>query len=150
MVLYYKGCVCNSSSNSFTGWILFIKTKYKRFIFLVTLYSMLAVFLTIDITFIINAFQFGMDQLHDSPTEDSILFIHWYVWIYYACTLLTEIPWNLFFYEHFYFSFKSLQISGVCIYFLILAAILSLLIFSLYVVHYRKVLFLQLELILPS
>ena len=70
----------------------FFDTKNKRFIFLVTVYSMLAVFVTIDITFIINAFQFGMDQLHDSPTEDSILFIHWYVWIYYACTLLTEIP----------------------------------------------------------
>ena len=120
----------------------FFETKYKRFIFLVTLYSVLAVFLTIDITFIINAFQFGMDQLHDSPTEDSILFIHWYVWIYYACTLLTEIPWNLFFYEQFYFSLKSLQISGVCIYFFTFAIIMSLLIFSLCVVHYRKVLFL--------
>ena len=117
----------------------FFDTKNKRFIFLVTLYSMLAVFVTIDITFIINAFQFGMDQLHDSPTEDSILFIHWYVWIYYACTLLTEIPWNLVLYEPFHF---SLQISGVCIYFFISAIIMSLLIFSLCVVHYRKVLFL--------
>ena len=35
----------------------------------------------------INALQFGMDQLHDSPTEASILFIHWYVWLYYAGSL---------------------------------------------------------------
>ena len=33
------------------------------------------VFVTVYVIFIINAFQFGMDQLHDSPTEDSILFI---------------------------------------------------------------------------
>ena len=119
----------------------FFDIKNKRYILLL-LYSVLAVFLTIDITFIINAFQFGMDQLHDSPTEDSILFIHWYVWIYYACTLLTEIPWNLLLYEPFYFSLKSLQISGVCVFFFIFAIIMSLLIFSLCVVHYRKVLFL--------
>ena len=106
-------------------------------------YFMLAAFVTIYIVFIINALQFGMDQLHDSPTEDSILFIHWYVWIYYACTLLTEISWNLLTYSSSYtFSLESLQISGLCILYLIFAVILSLLIFSMCVVHYKKVLFL--------
>ena len=31
------------------------------------------------ISFSANVIQFGMDQLHDSPTEDSVLFIHWFV-----------------------------------------------------------------------
>ena len=105
---------------------------------------MLAVFVVI---FIINAFQFGIDQLHDSPTDDSILFIHWYVWIYYVCTLLTEISFNLLFYDSFgfslhSFSLKSLQISALCMYFFIFTTTLSLIAFSLCIVHYRKVLFL--------
>ena len=43
--------------------------------------------------------QFGMDhdQLHDSPTEDSILYVHWYVWIYYTCSLIAQITTNLLF-----------------------------------------------------
>ena len=36
------------------------------------------------IGFTANVVQFGMDQLHDSPAEDNTLFIHWYVWTYYA------------------------------------------------------------------
>ena len=35
--------------------------------------------LSSSITFNANVIQFGMDQLHDSPTEDSVLFIHWFV-----------------------------------------------------------------------
>ena len=31
------------------------------------------------IAFSANIIQFGMDQLHDSPSEDSVLFIHWFV-----------------------------------------------------------------------
>ena len=31
------------------------------------------------ISFSANIIQFGMDQLHDSPSEDSVLFIHWFV-----------------------------------------------------------------------
>ncbi len=30
--------------------------------------------------FTANVIQFGMDQLHDSPGEDRILFIHWYMY----------------------------------------------------------------------
>ena len=32
-----------------------------------------------NIVFDANVIQFGMDQLHDSPSEDSVLFIHWFV-----------------------------------------------------------------------
>ena len=31
------------------------------------------------VSFKANVIQFGMDQLRDSPTEDSVLFIHWFV-----------------------------------------------------------------------
>ena len=36
-------------------------------------------FLSSYISFSANIIQFGMDQLHDSPSEDSVLFIHWFV-----------------------------------------------------------------------
>ena len=45
-------------------------------------------------------------------------------------------------YSSYTFSLESLQISGLCILYLIFAVILSLLIFSMCVVHYKKVLFL--------
>ena len=47
------------------------------------------------IGFTANVVQFGMDQLHDSPAEDSTLFIHWYVWIYYASFFSIQLAWNL-------------------------------------------------------
>ena len=97
--------------------LYFLDSTIKRVTLLTFFYLMLAVFVTIYIIFIINALQFGMDQLHDSPTEDSVLFIHWYVWIYYACTFLTEIPSNLLAYDSYTFSLNSSKISGICSYF---------------------------------
>ena len=44
------------------------------------------------VTFNANVIQFGLDQLHDAPTEDSILYIHWYVWTSY----LGVMPIKLF------------------------------------------------------
>ena len=32
------------------------------------------------VAFSANVIQFGMDQLHDAPADDSVLYIHWYVW----------------------------------------------------------------------
>ena len=37
------------------------------------------VLLPSSIAFSANVIQFGMDQLHDSPAEDSVFFIHWFV-----------------------------------------------------------------------
>ena len=45
--------------------------------------------------FTANVVQFGIDQLHDSPGEDNTLFIHWYVWTYYASFLVVQFDWNL-------------------------------------------------------
>ena len=103
------------------------------------------IFAVVFMVFIVNGIQFGMDQLHASSTQDSILYIHWYVWIYYTCSLITEIPWNLLFYDSWYFeNIKSsrLEISGLCIVALICMTNILLLTVSLCVVYYRKVWFL--------
>ena len=44
------------------------------------------------VAFRANVIQFGIDQLRDAPTEDSILYIYWYVWTVYFALLLTRIP----------------------------------------------------------
>ena len=36
------------------------------------------------VSFRANVIQYGADLLHDASTEDSILYIHWYVWTSYA------------------------------------------------------------------
>ena len=103
------------------------------------------IFAVVYMVFIVNGIQFGMDQLHASPTEDSILYIHWYVWIYYTCSLITEISWNLLIYDSWYFeNIKSnnLQISGLCMAVVILIVLILMLTVSLCVVSYREVWFL--------
>ncbi len=82
-----------------------------------------------------------MDQLHDSPTEDSILFVHWYVWIQYFCSFIINLPWNLLFYD-FYHNDKTVVFSGVILILVIVIAILSLLTLSLCVIKLKKVWFL--------
>ena len=104
--------------------------------------SILLIMVTVYVVFFINGIQFGMDQLHDSPTEDSILYIHWYVWIIYTSSLITKINWNLMFYNKSDFEtvdiFRILGLSMTCLTFI---TILLLLTVSLCVVHYRKVWF---------
>ena len=93
--------------------------------------------------FIINAFSFGMDQLHDSSTEDSILYIHWYVWIVYACSLITEIAWNFVLHDVTYLEYiDGLRFAGLSLTVFIFIITLLLLTFSLWVVYYKKVWFL--------
>ena len=71
------------------------------------------------IGFSANVIQFGMDQLHDSPREDSTLFIHWYVWTYYASFLTVQLSSNLAFiipYSITYnFSIAYYNIIGYCL-----------------------------------
>ena len=106
--------------------------------------SILIIMVTIYIMFIINAIQFGMDQLHDSTTEDSILYIHWYVWINYTCSLISLTNWNFLLYEGHYIDYvDSLKISGLSMLSLTLITIVMLLTVSLCVVHYRKLWFLM-------
>ena len=43
------------------------------------------------VAFSANVIQFGLDQLHDAPTDDSVLYVHWYVWTNYLGISLTQI-----------------------------------------------------------
>ena len=106
-------------------------------------YCVLLIMVTVYIVFIINGIQFGMDQLHDSPTEDSILYIHWYVWIYYICSLITQIAWNFLFYNGYYVDYTDIiRASSISFASLVFISTVLLLTVSLCVVHYRKVWFL--------
>ena len=53
-----------------------------------------AVFLLISsfVAFSANVIQFGLDQLHDAPTDDSVLYIHWYIWTLYTGTTVIFNP----------------------------------------------------------
>ena len=107
------------------------------------LYCVLLIMVTVYMVFIINGIQFGMDQLHDSPTEDSILFIYWYVWIYYICSLITQIAWNFLLYDGHYFDYTDIiRTLGLSFASLVLITTVIMLTVALCVVHYRKVWFL--------
>ena len=49
--------------------------------------------LTCHTAFSANVIQFGMDQLYESPTEDSILFIYWFVFTSYLGFALFKLSW---------------------------------------------------------
>ena len=79
----------------------------KTYVILITTGSILAntgllILLCGIIGFGANVIQFGLDQLHDSPAEDQIIFIQWYMWILYAATLTV-----LFFTKIFNFSYPT-------------------------------------------
>ena len=94
------------------------------------------VLMTSSIILTTNAINFGMDQLHDSSTQDSILFVHWYVWLDYLSVLVTGVSWSLFLYDRDYDNMFS--IVGISLYLLIFGIISFLVIVSMCVVHYRR------------
>ena len=94
------------------------------------------------IVFLINAFQFGMDQLQDGSTEDLLLYIHWYVWIQYVCALLSCITWNLVFYDVMFRFIDTPKYVGMGVTALTFVSILTLLIVSLCVMKHKKAWFL--------
>ena len=108
---------------------------------ILVIFFMLAIMITAYMVFIINGIQFGMDQLHDSPTQDSILYIHWYVWINYICSLITQVAWNSLLYDKYKISI-SMQVLGISFASFVFIVTLTLLTVSLCVVRYRKVWFL--------
>ena len=148
----FRAVQCTSYAIGFKAAILFlllnvIVTLWYEKISLyipISILCVIVLMIPVYVVFIINGIQFGMDQLHDSPTEDSILYIHWYVWIYYTCSLITQVMWNLILYEEYYVAnANAIRISaGFGIANLAFIATLSLLTVSLCVVHYRKVWFL--------
>ena len=50
------------------------------------------VFFSSVVAFNANVIQFGLDQLHDSPTEHLIVFIHWYVLLCYVGNVIIKAP----------------------------------------------------------
>ena len=60
-------------------------------------------FLASIIAFNANIIQFGIDQLRDLPSEQSVLYIHWYVWTAYAGATV----------QHLASSLKLLSIKGI-------------------------------------
>ena len=59
----------------------------------VILFSLL--FLASLVAFSANIIQFGIDQLRDLPSEESVLYIHWYVWTAYTGATLQHIASSL-------------------------------------------------------
>ena len=94
------------------------------------------------IVFLINGFHFAMDLLLNLSTDEIIKFIHWYVWIFYVCILITETAWNLALYSDYYYKINAMHILGVSM--LILTALIAilLLVISLCIVTRRKAWFL--------
>ena len=52
----------------------------------------MSIFFSSIVAFNANVIQFGLDQLHDRPTEHLVLFIHWYVILSYTGTELIRAP----------------------------------------------------------
>ena len=49
-------------------------------------------FLSSLTAFSANVIQFSMDQLHDAPTDDSVLYVHWYVWTTFLGEFIVRLP----------------------------------------------------------
>ena len=76
-------------------------TASRMAIFLVVIGSFLlcvAVILLVGgvVGFNSNVIQFGLDQLYDSPSEDQIIFILWYMWTYHVATLILHLKSEFF------------------------------------------------------
>ena len=109
------------------------------FVFISIFFAIIGVLKTSSIVLTTNAINFGMDQLHDSSTQDSILFVRWYVWLNYLSVLVTGVPWSLFVYDFWYADYvDTFRIISISLCILISGVILFLLIVSLCVVHHRR------------
>ena len=87
------------------------------------------------IGFTANVVQFGMDQLHDSPAEDNTLFIHWYVWTYYASFFSVQLAWNLGLHID---DLNNYSIIGFCLLVLIPVVVVMVLAITLCLVRRRR------------
>ena len=107
--------------------------------FMFILLGILGVLMTSSITLMSSAINFGMDQLHDSSTRDSILFVHWYVWLNYLSVLITGIPWSLYYYDSYHFYYlDAFRIAGFSLYLLIFCVFSFLLVLSMCLVRHRR------------
>ena len=82
-----------------------------------------------------------MDQFHDLPTEDSIEFLYWNVWISYIIALQTRTIWNLLIGIDYYHYKKTPLIVGISLGEVVIVIALIFLVFSLCLVHHKKIWF---------
>ena len=90
------------------------------------------------IGFTANVVQFGMDQLHDSPAEDSTLFIHWYVWTCYASFFIVQLALTFGVYVGFETFTSVYNIIGYCLLSLIPVVVVMVLAITLCLVRRRR------------
>ena len=87
------------------------------------------------IAFSANVIQYGLDQLHDAPTDDLVLYVHWFVWTTYLAALLTNMSFLM---ASYFFSqsdnFFSLYIS-LCFLLVVMTCALGI---TLGVEHYKR------------
>jgi hypothetical protein len=60
------------------------------------------------VAFNANVIQFGLDQLHDASTDDSVLYIHWYVWTSYLGLSLVKICTSFLYADFLYIIILSM------------------------------------------
>ena len=74
-----------------------------------------SVFLIISsfVAFSTNVIQFGTDQLHDAPTDDSVLYIHWYIWTSYAGIVVIFVP-LVYFIDDVLITFSCIVLLAIC------------------------------------
>ena len=91
------------------------------------------------LVFLTNGIQFGMDQLHDSSTQDLILFIQWFIWIKYTCSVLKTLALNLIFHDSTHLSYLDWpRYIGFSLQIAILVTAAVMLVFSLCALHHKN------------
>ena len=63
-------------------------TNVLLFLYILSIFTLAIIVCSSYGAFNANVNQFGVDQLHDSPAEDSELFIHWFVFTTYAGSII--------------------------------------------------------------
>ena len=90
---------------------------------------------TCVISFRANVIQFGMDQLRDSPAEDSVLFIHWFVFTsFVGLTIIRLVSIPLTF-NHASFSIQKIVSGG---FYSLHVMVLLFLLVSLCIAQHRR------------
>ncbi len=70
-----------------------------------------------------NIIQYGLDQLRDAPSQDSVVFLHWYFWLYYCSTFITQGVYTAVTYYYPSDTFRILAITSMIVSSVVLLAI---------------------------
>jgi len=98
-------------------------------------------FVPLTVSFVLfnaNIIQFGMDQLHDSPSDHQSLFIHWIVWVVYLGICISQVGSKVAFFEA-----TSSKYVGVVLMFITSVVSIFLLVASVWISKHRKQWFLK-------